>query len=151
MMTRKTPRDRLRGNTVTALYQVVPASKSVDVPGADPLKYQQAAKPASVVPASGEMLTLKIRLQEAQRRPPARSWSSRSPTPVAPSPRRPTIFSLPQVSPALGCSWRGSEHRGSTSYAAVQEIAEGGMGRDLHEYRAEFLQLVKRAKQLAGE
>ena len=45
----------------------------------------------------------------------------------------------------------GFQNWGKASYAAVLEIAENGAKRDPHEYRAEFLQLVKRARQLAGE
>ncbi len=138
------------GHTVTALYQVVPAGKSVDVPDADPLKYQQAAKPASEVPASGEMLTLKIRYKK-----PDGDSSTKLEFPITDTggsfAEATDDFQFAAAVASFGMLLRDSEHRGNTSYAAVLEIAEGGMGRDLHEYRVEFLQLVKRARKLAGE
>ena len=40
------------GHTVTALYEIVPAGQSVDVPSIDPLKYQRPAVPSHGVIAS---------------------------------------------------------------------------------------------------
>ena len=128
----------------------MPAGKSVDVPDADPLKYQQAAKPASEVPASGEMLTLKIRYKK-----PDGDSSTKLEFPITDTggsfAAATDDFQFAAAVASFGMLLRDSEHRGNTSYAAVLEIAEGGMGRDLHEYRVEFLQLVKRARKLAGE
>lgn len=52
---------------------------------------------------------------------------------------------------SFGMLLRDSEYRGTSSYESVLEIAEDGSGRDPHEYRAEFLRIVRRARQLAGE
>lgn len=52
---------------------------------------------------------------------------------------------------SFGMLLRDSEHRGETSYDAVLEIAEDGSTRDPHDYRTEFLQMVRQAKSLAGE
>jgi len=65
------------GHTVTALYELIPAGKKVDVGAIDDLKYQKkqvlltdgaAAEPRREAPAeiSREILTLKIALQSAR-------------------------------------------------------------------------------------
>ncbi len=49
---------------------------------------------------------------------------------------------------SFGMLLRASEHRGNATYDAVLELAEEGLGEDQHGYRAEFLEIVKRAKSL---
>jgi len=138
------------GHTVTALYEVVPAGKSVNVPGADPLKYQQAAQPANEATASDELLTLKIRYKA-----PDGDTSTKLEFPITDGggsfAEATDDFQFAAAVASFGMLLRDSVHRGNTSYAAVLEIAENSVGRDMHEYRAEFLQLVQRAQQLAGE
>ncbi len=60
-------------------------------------------------------------------------------------------FQFAAVVASFGMLLRASEHFGNISCAAVLEIAENGVKRDPHDYRAEFLQMVRRAQQLAGE
>jgi Ca-activated chloride channel family protein len=138
------------GHTVTALYEIVPAGKSVDTPGVDPLKYQQTAKPASEGTASDDLLTLKIRYKQ-----PDRDTSTKLEFPIADGDgsfaQATEDFQFAAAVASFGMLLRDSEHRGNTSYAAVLEIAEGSAQRDPHGYRAEFLQMVQRAKNLAGE
>jgi Ca-activated chloride channel family protein len=47
---------------------------------------------------------------------------------------------------SFGMILRGSEHKGSGNLAAVGEIAGGALGDDAGGYRAEFLDLVRRAQ-----
>src|SRR5260370_38082209 len=51
------------GHTVTALYEIVPAGKEIQLAGIDPLKYQQPSTPTSAAD-TGEALTLKVRYKE---------------------------------------------------------------------------------------
>ena len=138
------------GHTVTALYEIVPTGKAVGTPSVDPLKYQQSAKPTSEGATSDELLTLKIRYKQ-----PDGDTSTKLEFPISDAggsfAEATDDFQFAAAVASFGMLLRNSEHRGNTSYAAVLEIAESGAGRDLHEYRAEFLQLVKRARQLAGE
>ena len=60
-------------------------------------------------------------------------------------------FKFASAVASFGMLLRNSQHQGHTSFSAVEEIAQDGVGKDEHGYRAEFLQLVRRAKQLAGE
>ena len=46
---------------------------------------------------------------------------------------------------------RDSPHKGDGSFALVQELAESARKHDPGAYRAEFVDLVKRAKQLSGK
>jgi Ca-activated chloride channel family protein len=43
---------------------------------------------------------------------------------------------------------RGSEYRGGATMSAVSEIAGAALGSDPSGYRAEFVDLVRRAQQL---
>ena len=44
-----------------------------------------------------------------------------------------------------------SPYKGKATYALVEELAAGSLTHDPGAYRAEFLQLVKKAKQLANK
>jgi Ca-activated chloride channel family protein len=51
---------------------------------------------------------------------------------------------------AFGMLLRESEQRGTADWAMVQELARESRGHDASGYRAEFLELAKRAAELAG-
>jgi Ca-activated chloride channel family protein len=51
---------------------------------------------------------------------------------------------------AFGMLLRNSPHKGSASYEAVLELGEEGRAEDREGYRAEFLQLVERARILSA-
>jgi Ca-activated chloride channel family protein len=51
---------------------------------------------------------------------------------------------------SFGMMLRHSQHQGQTSFDAILEIAQGALGKDPHGYRAEFLDLVRAAKNIAG-
>lgn len=138
------------GHTVTAIYEVVPAGQTIDTPAVDPLKYQQSAKPASDGEASDELLTLKLRYKQ-----PDEEVSTKLEFPITDEgqsfAKASDDFKFASAVASFGMLLRHSQHQGITSYNAVEEIAQDGTGRDKHGYRAEFLQLVRQAKQLAGE
>lgn len=146
------------GHTVTAIYEVVPAGKQVETPAVDPLKYQQPAKTApstavataDAADASGELLTLKIRYKQ-----PDGDTSTKLEFPITDNGQSfaaaTNDFKFASAVASFGMLLRNSEHRGYTSYSAVEEIAQDSTGEDTQGYRAEFLQLVRHAKQLAGE
>jgi len=146
------------GHTVTAIYEVVPAAikvetLEVEAPKVDPLKYQlraEAAAPASDADASDELLTLKLRYKQ-----PDGDRSTKLEFPITdngqPFAEATDDFKFASAVASFGMLLRNSEHCGNATYDAVLEIAEDGAGKDRHGYRAEFLQLVRQAKQLAGE
>jgi Ca-activated chloride channel family protein len=152
------------GHTVTALYEIVPAGQSVDSPSVDALKYGQPAQSTSdevgnadvdgeVVDeevGGDELLTLKIRYKL-----PDGDTSTKLEFPLTDHGLQftaaPDDFKFAAAVASFGMLLRNSEYRGSASYASVLEIAEDVCSHDPHEYRAEFLQIVRRAQQLAGE
>jgi secreted protein with Ig-like and vWFA domain len=161
------------GHTVTALYELVrvgAASEAVQPQaGTDPLKYQESgirsqesgaggialrgvpseAGKLSDAAKSGELLTLKLRYKE-----PDGETSK-----LLEYPLKDHGHSFHSASPDLqfaaavasfGMILRGSEHRGSGNLAAVAEIASASLGNDPGGYRAEFVDLVRKAQTLGA-
>jgi secreted protein with Ig-like and vWFA domain len=138
------------GHTVTALYEIVPSGAEVEVSSIDPLKYQSAAEPKANEAIHDEMLTLKLRYKE-----PEEDTSKLLTFPVvdgqAAFGQSSTDFQFASAVASFGMLLRGSEHKGTGTYEAVLEIAESAKGPDKHGYRAEFVEMVRRAKALTGE
>ena len=135
------------GHTVTALYEVVPAGQNLpDQPSVDPLKYQFPAAGRST--GSEDLLTVKLRFKA-----PDGDKSRLIESPVQASAEK----AFDQASPdfqfaaavaAFGMKLRGSPHAGDLSWKAIQNIARRNLGEDPGSYRAEFLTLVEKARQL---
>ena len=51
----------------------------------------------------------------------------------------------------FGMLLRGSHYRGNATFDAAVEIAQEGLGADAGGYRAELIDLIRRAKALAGK
>jgi Ca-activated chloride channel family protein len=154
------------GHMVTALYELVPvgaatAAPAANPPSVEPLKYQQTDKAAAEdkVPdsdpapaltdaaASGELLTLKLRYKE-----PDGDTSKLIEQPLKDrggsfnSASKDMQFAAAVAS--FGMILRNSQHKGTGNLAAVAEIASGSLGEDVGGYRAEFVDLVRRAQAL---
>ncbi len=156
------------GHTVTALYEIVPAGQKVDAADVDALKYGTPAESTSNVEpkekeegaddkkydknaASDELLTLKIRYKQ-----PDGDKSTKLEFPVADAGedfgKATADFKFASAVASFGMLLRNSQYKGNATYAAVAEIAQSTAGdRDPHGYRKEFVEMVKRAKELAGE
>jgi Ca-activated chloride channel family protein len=138
------------GHTVTALYEVVPAGKSVPTPPVDPLRYQQKTEPADAA-TRGELLTVKLRYKQPD------GHESKAPLifPVTDADRAfgqaSADFKFAAAVASFGMLLRDSTYKGATSYDAVLEIAQQGLGDDPHGYRAAFLDLVRQARSVAGQ
>jgi Ca-activated chloride channel family protein len=137
------------GHTVTALYEIVPASVSIDLPDVDPLKYQQPA-PVTDASATGELFTLKLRYK-----PPDGDTSSLLSYPVTDSGRSwdqaTSDFKFAAAVAAFGMQLRHSPHTGGCSFKTIVTLASQGMGADTHGYRKEFVSLVKKASKLSKQ
>jgi Ca-activated chloride channel homolog len=138
------------GHTVTALYEIVPPGKQINVPGVDPLKYQQPGNPTPAA-TTGEVLNVKVRYKE-----PKEEASKLISQPVKDTgmtfEKAPADFRFAASAAAFGLVLRDSPYKGSATYGAVREIAEkagGRVGGDGH--RAEFAKLVETAEQLAKQ
>lgn len=138
------------GHTITALYELVPAGDETKASPVDPLKYQQQNAAAEAA-GSGELLTLKLRYKDPD------GQESHEPLvfPIKdsghPFGQASGDFKFASAVASFGMLLRNSEHKGETSYDAVQEIAAASLGEDQHGYRAGFLELVRKAKQLNGK
>jgi Ca-activated chloride channel family protein len=147
------------GHTVTALYEVVPAG--VPVRGAvDPLKYQPNSQPAPapVAPApptakakgtsvSKELLTLKLRYKA-----PDGDTSKLVEFPLtdggAAFARASADFKFASAVAEFGMLLKDSPFKGTASFDSALKLAHEGKGNDTHGYRAEFLTLLAKAKEL---
>jgi len=132
------------GHTVTALYEVVPTAASEA--GTDPLRYQPQ-QPAAV--HTDELLFLKLRYKQ-----PEGDVSKLMELPVVDAGHRfdqaTQDFRFAAAVAAYGMILRNSAHKGTATLAQVEAIAQENPGLDHHGYRAEFVELVSRARKLAG-
>jgi secreted protein with Ig-like and vWFA domain len=140
------------GHGVTALYEieVVGEADGRAPAGAEPLKYQpqpapKPAPPADDAAASRELLTVKLRYKE-----PEGTTSKLLEVPLADDP---TAFDdatsdlrFASAVAAFGMLLRESAHAGSATFPMVAKIAAAALGSDEGGYRAEFLDLVRRAE-----
>jgi len=58
-------------------------------------------------------------------------------------------FQFASAVASFGMLLRDSPYKGDTTYDAVLEIAGSAVGQDKHEYRAGFLEMVRRAKRIS--
>jgi Ca-activated chloride channel family protein len=133
------------GHSVTALYEVVPAGKSLELPTVDPLKYQ-APRRVTAGGGSGELMTVKLRFKAPD------SATSRlltetvaSAADAEPSPN----LRFAAAVAGFGMLLRDSEHKGSLAWPQVADLARSAGGADPEGYRAEFGRLVSMAEGLA--
>ena len=129
------------GHTVTALYEIAPATRAA-TPAVDPLKYQTVA-PTS----SPELLTVKVRHQK-----PEGSASTLLSFPVT---DRGTRFEAASEDTRwaaavaeFGMILRDSRLKGTATLDTALTIATAAVGKDPGGYRAEFLSLIAAAKQV---
>lgn len=132
------------GHTVTAFYELVSVGQSVNSPGVDPLRYQQTPQPASAS-ASNEILTLKLRYKQ-----PDGDASRLLEFPVvdggAAFAQASPDFKFAASVAGFGMLLRDSPYKGQWTFDAVLEVATEGVGRDPWGYRAEFIEMVRKAE-----
>jgi secreted protein with Ig-like and vWFA domain len=138
------------GHSVTALYEIVPVGVTPATAPVDSLKYQTppaapAASPAT--PKSPELLTVKLRYKAPEG---ATSQlievpvTDKETTLVAATPE----FKFTTAVAAYGLMLRQSTYRGPLTWDQIRQLALEGKGTDPHGYRAEFLQLLDKARSL---
>lgn len=118
-------------------------------PVVDPLRYVRPAQ-LSEAARSGELFTIKLRYKE-----PDAQRSKLIEFPVRDEQRKlgqaSDDFRFAASVAGFGMLLRNSPHRGNLTMAAVAEMAQAGVGDDAFGYRAEFVELIKKARQLRGE
>ncbi len=128
------------GHSVTALYELIPAGETLDIPGIDPLKYQQTAPPSRAA-TPHELMTVKVRFK-APDADKSELTSVTVPTRAATSPE----LGFASAVAEFGMLLRESEHRGTASFADVRTLATRFKGADPYGHRAEFLRLIDAAE-----
>ncbi len=159
------------GHTVTALYEIIPVGKKVEIAPVDDLKYQTPTEPTIVSddvrakgsqndrvgykfratdPPSKELLTLKMRYKA-----PDGDTSKKLEWPVTDDGKSFSTASADLKFAAsvtgFGLLLRDSQYKGNLTYSAVQELAQDGIGEDKDGYRKEFLRMIDKAKELRRE
>ena len=139
------------GHQVTMLYEIEPAGPILA--GTDPLRYQtrsEAASSATVkAPHADELLNLKIRYKA-----PDGAESRLIEAPVKDVTmefsRAGSDLKFAAAVAGYGMLLRNSPERGTLTWDAVLRLAEQGLGPDQEGYRAEFVDLARKAQQLSG-
>lgn len=132
------------GHTVTALYEVIPPG-ALPQAGVDPLKYQTQPEPQTPAGAyANELMTLKIRYKE-----PEAEESKLLEYPVIDTltqfEETDSDFRFAASVAAFGMRLRDSDNFGGVGYDDILTWASGALGDDPHGYRAEFLDIVRKA------
>ena len=134
------------GHTVTAFYEIVPAGQKVPGSDVDPSKYQ---KPAGLTEAAAgkELLTIRLRYKD-----PDGQSSKPLEVPVAdenkPFQAASGNYKFAACVAQFGMLLRESKYSGDANFEKVNEVAAGNVGSDRSGYRAEFLELVRIARDL---
>lgn len=131
------------GHTVTALYEVVPVGVKMDLPGVDPLKYQQPVNPDAK--ASDEWLTVKMRYKQPE------GEASKEVAAVLPGSGEKAMgedFQFAAAVAEFGLVLRDSPHKGQASYETAAKRAGGVLGDDTNGYRGELVRLIETARRL---
>ena len=139
------------GHVVTALYELIPTGGAAPVGPGEGLKYQPVpaveAKPA--VKAT-EAFTVKMRHKK-----PDADVSTYRELPVSdtskPYAQASEDFRFSAAAASYAMLLRNSEFKGTATFEAVIELAAGAMKFDPSGYRAEFLELARKAKTLSGK
>ena len=135
------------GHTVTALYEIVPAGQSLpDQSAVDPLKYQRPSAEPS--PSSNELLTVKLRYKAPEGNESRLIESSVPASGEKDFNLASEDFQFAAAVAAFGMKLRGSPNAGDISWQEIQKIARRNLGEDPGSYRAEFLTLVEKSRQL---
>jgi Ca-activated chloride channel family protein len=135
------------GHTVTALYEIVPASSSFNARKSDKLKYQETKIKENA--SANELMTLKFRYK-----PPKKNKSIKLEHAIIDKKvklaKTSDNFRFSLSVAAFGMLLRDSKFKGSANYEMVEELAKKALGKDENGYRAGYLSLVKTAKLLSS-
>ena len=132
------------GQSVTALYEVVPVGADPVTLADDSLTYQHVSVRPSAR-ASRDLLTVRVRYKA-----PAGSTSRLLSRTLADRDSEPgDDFRFASAVASFAMLLRDSEHRGSATFDRVIELARGARGADPEGYRAEFVTLVETARELS--
>jgi len=136
------------GHTITAFYELVPAGKTSPAGKTDPLVFQKPAEPAKLdADLAKAMCLVKLRYKQ-----PDGNTSTEVKFPGSDEGKKYTQasedFRFAAAAASFAMILRDSPYKGNATLASVYELASAAKGSDPSGYRAEFLKLVEKAKEL---
>jgi len=136
------------GHNVTALYELIPAGSSEQLPSVDPLKYQHSMKNEYIESEeTDEFLTIKIRYKK-----PDGNKSMLLEKPVKANVREiydaSDNLKFAAAVSEFGMVLRDSEFRGNATLASAAQLAKSARGDDEDGYRAELIRLINTVKDM---
>ncbi len=141
------------GHVVTALYELVPVGAPDPVVGkVDPLRYQKEPEPKVAVKSDlkDEAFIVKMRHKK-----PDSNTSTLRELPVKNGTKEyakaSEDFQFSAAVAGFAMLLKNSPYKGSANYGLVLELAQSAVSHDPNGYRAEFIDMVKKAKSLAGK
>jgi Ca-activated chloride channel family protein len=138
------------GHTVTALYELVPPGAPVQMAGVEPSKFTKPAEPAAAPDADAATESFEVRLRF---KPPTGDVSTERKFPIVDDGK-----DYAEASPdtkwaasvaAFGMILRESPYKGTATFEGVAEQAGAAKGDDPGGYRAEFIEMVEKARTLS--
>ncbi len=133
------------GISVTALYEIVPVGQKVINPGVDELKYSKV-QPTNTE-FNDELMTVKLRYKE-----PKQDNSKLLTIGVLDKNKSvenaSSNLKLATAVAQFGLLLRDSRYKAKSNYQSVINLANSSKGSDLKGYRGDFVNLVKKAKNL---
>ncbi|MEM7344407.1 MAG: YfbK domain-containing protein, partial [Chloroflexota bacterium] len=133
------------GHTVTALYEIIPASANDQTTESSELKYQETT--ISNNANSNELLTVKFRYKKPDETQSIEIVSPLLNEPVALDSTS-ANFKFSAAVAEFGLLLRGSEFKADASYDQVLSLAQSSLGQDPNGYRSEFVTLVELAQSM---
>jgi Ca-activated chloride channel family protein len=133
------------GHTVTALYEIVPANAKTEKK-VDDLKYQQL-ETTPYAYKTNELMFVKLRYKEPKEDTSKLIEHTLQDEGVK-FDKTSNNFRYSAAVAEFGMLLRESKFKGDSTFDSVLEMAKGSMGKDDFGYRAEFVQLVEKAKLL---
>lgn len=132
------------GHTVTALYEIVPAGGKIDVPKVDDLKYAKEVKANN---DSDELLTVKVRYKK-----PTEDKSTKFDVVLKDEKKEfkamDDDFRFATTVASFGMKLRGDSLVDELSYRDLIKMAKASRGKDKHDFREEFIELIELSKQI---
>jgi len=133
------------GHSVTALYEIVPAGQQIENDGVDELRYSKVEP--SDTRFDDELLTVKLRYKEPNQndsRLLTQGLLDRGNSIESASDNLRFAAAVAQ----FGMILRDSRYKGDANFGNVSSLAQNSLGNDLKNYRADFLDLVGKARRL---
>lgn len=133
------------GHSITALYEIVPKGTGPKSAQVDALRYQRpGSTPAT---QSDELMTIKLRYKKPAGKKSTLMTQTVLDRPVKLSQASADLRFAAAVA-EFGMLLRDSKHKGRSSFSEVLRLARRSAGPDRGGYRAEFVDLVRKAMRL---